>query len=125
MKSYARSERVSRHIRNTLAALLRKKIRDPRLRAVTITGVDLSPDLRLAKVYFSAPGDEQTVAAAEAGFRQAHAFIKRQLAANLGLRYMPEIRFCYDRSLDYGARIDNILKSLGGENEAADIPSDE
>ena len=125
MKTYARSARVSRHIRNTLAELLRKKIRDPRLRAVAITGVDLSPDLRLAKIYFSAPGNEEAVAAAEAGFQKAHAFIKRQLAANLGLRYMPEIRFCYDRSLDYGARIDNILKTLGGEKEASHIPTDE
>jgi ribosome-binding factor A len=65
------------------------------------------------------------VAAAEDGFQKAHAFIKRHLAANLGLRYMPEIRFLYDSSLDYGARIDKILKTLGGDDEASHIPSDE
>ncbi len=125
MKTYARSARVSRHIRNTLAALLTKKIRDPRLRSVTITEVDVSPDLRLAKVYFSTAGDEQAVADAEAGFQKAKAFIKRHLAGSLGLRYMPEIRFYYDTSLDYGARIENILKTLGGENEEPHIPSGE
>jgi ribosome-binding factor A len=125
MKTYARSERVSRHIRNTLAELLNKKISDPRLRAVTITGVDLSSDLRRAKIYFSTAGDERAVADADAGFRKARAYIKRHLAGRLGLRYMPEIRFYYDTSLDYGARIDNLLKSLGGENEEPRIPSDD
>ena len=125
MKTYARSARVSRHIRNTLAALLTKKIRDPRLRSVTVTEVDVSPDLRLAKVYFSTAGDEKAVADAEAGFQKAKSFIKRHLAGSLGLRYMPEIRFYYDTSLDYGARIDNILKTLGGENEEPHIPSGE
>ena len=125
MKTYARSARVSRHIRNTLAELLAKKIRDPRLRTVTITGVDLSPDLRLAKVYFSTTGDERDVADAEAGFQKAKSFIKRHLAGSLELRYMPDIRFYYDTSLDYGARIENILKTLGGENEEPHIPSDE
>jgi ribosome-binding factor A len=125
MKTYARSARVSRHIRNTLAELLNKKIRDPRLRAVTITGVDLSPDLRLAKVYFSTAGDERAVADAEAGFQKARSFIKRHLAGNLGLRYMPDIRFYYDTSLEYGARIENILKTLGGENEEPHSPSGE
>ncbi len=125
MKTYARSERVSRHIRNHLAELLRKKIRDPRLRAVTITEVDLSPDLRLAKIYFNTAGDQQAVREAEAGFAKARAFIKRHLAANLGLRYMPDLRFYHDASLEYGTRIDNILKTLGGENEEPHIPSGE
>jgi ribosome-binding factor A len=125
MKTYARSARVSRHIRNTLAELLNKKIRDPRLRTVTITGVDLSPDLRLAKIYFSTPGDEQAVARAEDGFEKARSFIKRHLAGSLGLRYMPDLRFYYDTSLAYGARIDNLLKTLGGENEEPHIPSGE
>jgi ribosome-binding factor A len=125
MKTYARSARVGRHIRNHLAELLRKKIRDPRLRAVTITEVDLSPDLRLAKIYFSAAGDKQAVAKAEAGFAQARAFIKRHLAANLGLRYMPDLRFYHDTSLEYGARIENLLKNLGGENEDPHFPTGE
>ncbi len=125
MKTYARSARVSRHIRNTLAELLSKKIRDPRLRAVTITDVDLSPDLRMARIYFSTAGDKQAVADAEAGFRKAHAYIKRQMAANLGLRYMPELRFFHDASLAYGARIENLLKTLGGENEEPHSPSGE
>ncbi len=125
MKTYPRAERVSRHIRNNLAELLNKKIRDPRLRTVTITGVDMSPDLRLAKIYFSTAGDKKAVSDAEAGFANARSFIKRHLAGSLGLRYMPDIRFYYDTSLDYGARIDNILNTLGGKNEEPHIPSGE
>ena len=49
----SRSERVSRHIRNTLAEILRRHVKDPRLRLVTITSVDVSPDLRQAKIYFA------------------------------------------------------------------------
>ena len=125
MKTYARSERVSRHIHNTLAELLNKKIRDPRLKNVTIMGVDLSPDLRLAKVYFSTVGGERAVADADAGFQKAKSFIKRNLAARLGLRYMPDIRFYYDESLDQAARIDTILRTLGGENAEPHSPSEE
>ncbi len=125
MKTYARSERVSRHIHNTLAELLNKKIRDPRLKNVTIMGVDLSPDLRLAKVYFSTSGGERAVADADAGFQKARSFIKRNLAGSLGLRYMPDIRFYYDASLDQAARIDSILNTLGGKNAAPHNPSEE
>ncbi|MBL0713373.1 MAG: 30S ribosome-binding factor RbfA [Desulfosarcina sp.] len=125
MKTFARSVRVSRHIHNTLAELLNKKIRDPRLRTVTITEVDLSPDLRLAKIYFSTSGGDRAVADAVAGFQKARSFIKRNLAGCLGLRYMPEIRFYHDDSLEYGARIDTILKTIGDKNEKPHNPSEE
>jgi ribosome-binding factor A len=111
MSAFCRAERVSHHIRNTLATVLQRQIRDPRLKRATITGVDLSADLRQAKVYFSTTGSPAEIEAVKAGFQKAKPFIKRLLAARLGLRYMPDIRFFYDEALDRGERIEELLRA--------------
>ncbi len=116
MKPFARADRVSGQIRKTLSDLLRKDINDPRLDKATITGVKMSQDLRLAHIYFSVSGASsdmgQLTEDAEKGFKSAFGYIKRTLAGRLGLRYMPDLRFHYDRSFDYGARIDSVLKNI-------------
>ncbi len=83
----------------------------------TITGVKLSNDLRTAYVYFSVIGGEERRQQVLDGFHSSLGFIKRQLADRLGLRYMPEIRFFYDPSLDYGAKIDQVIKELAVSTE--------
>lgn len=112
MKSYPRSERIEGHIQKIMAELLVKDISDPRLFLVAITGVKLTPDMKLATVFFSVTGDEEREKQALAGFKSAHGFIKRSLAQGLGLKYMPEIRFEVDKSIKYGAKIDSILKTI-------------
>ena len=124
MSAITRSARVSRHIRNTLATVLQKQIQDPRLQRATITGVDLSPDLRQAKIYFSTTGDPTEIDKVNAGFQKAKPFIKRILAARLGLRYMPDIRFCYDEAIDQGERIEALLRAVCGENGDTHSPSE-
>jgi len=99
-------------IQRMLSGLLAKEIRDPRLEMTVITSVDMSDDLRNARIYFIPSGGRQNRAAAEKGFNAARGYIKRTLARQLGLRYMPEIEFCFDESFDYGSRIDEILKSI-------------
>jgi len=120
MKSFARADRVSSQIQKTLSYLLKKEIKDPRLDQATITGVKMSPDLKLAHIYFSVSGAsserERLTENAEKAFKNALGFIKRALAGRLGLRYMPDLRFHYDRSFDYAARIDSVLKKLKTEN---------
>ena len=113
MTSYKRAERVGSHIRSTLADILRRHVKDPRLKMVTITSVDVSPDLRLAKIYFVTAGDAHKIKRVEEGFQKARPYIKRLLGKALGLRYMPEIRFHYDDSLDYGARMEALFRSIG------------
>jgi len=113
MTRFARSERVGRHIRNTLADILRRDVKDPRLKLVTITDVDVSPDLRLAKIYFATSGDAEKIKRVQNGFDRARPFIKKRLGQELRLRYMPEIRFYYDDSLDYGARMEALFRSIG------------
>jgi len=117
MKPFARSDRVSGQIQRALSDLLRKNIKAPRLEKVIITGEKMSKDLRLARIYFtlsdhvlSDPPEPQKEAAE--GLKSALGFIKRTLAQQLGLRYMPDLRFYYDESFDYGEKIETLLKTL-------------
>jgi ribosome-binding factor A len=116
MSGFARSQRVGGLIQELLSELLRKDISDPRLHLTTITHVQVTKDLRIARVYFATAGGARTSAAAAQGFQSAAGFIKRQLGRQLELRYMPEIEFFYDKSFDYGAHIDKLLKSVKTEN---------
>lgn len=103
-------------IRDILADILRKHIKDPRLEMATVTGVKMSNDLKVAKIYFSISGGKDRVDGAKKGFESAAGFIKRSLAGQLELRYMPELRFSYDESIDYGAHINKLLKSVSTQN---------
>jgi ribosome-binding factor A len=116
MTSLARAERVGGLIQQILSELLRRDISDPRLALTTITGVKLTKDLRLARVYFATAGGKSTSDAAGEGFASAVGFIKRHLARQLGLRFMPALEFFYDESFDRSAHIDQLLKSLPKEH---------
>ena len=116
MIPYSRADRVSGLIQEVLSNLLKKDIHDPRLKMVTITNVKMSRDLKLARIYFSIYGDSSKVEAAAKGFESARGFIKLSLARRLGLRYMPDLKFFYDESFEYGTHIDELLKRLTTEN---------
>ena len=125
MKSFSRSERVSGLIRKALSEFLQKNVSDPRLERATITGVKMSRDLKIAKIYFTTYGGKAGSEEIEAGFMSARGYVKRHLAGKLGLRYMPEFQFFYDESLDYGEKIDNLIKSVQKKNEKAHKPIEE
>ena len=112
MTSFSRAERVSGLIQETLSDLLNKRIHDPRLHMATITQVKMSADLKIARVYFAIYGDDKKSEAAAKGFESAYGFIKRSLAGKLGLRYMPDLKFFYDDSLDYGSHIEQLLEKI-------------
>lgn len=110
-RPFTRAERVASLIQKNLSDILRKGIKDPRLEMAVITGVKMSPDLKSARVYFSTSGKKSKEEASE-GFKSALGYIKRTLARELELRYMPELQFFYDESFEYGSHIDEILKSV-------------
>lgn len=112
MKPFARSERICMKIQDSLSELLNKKINDPRLEMVTVTGVKMSKDLRDAYIYFTVASGDKAQKDALHGFESASGFIRSSLAKKLGLRYMPKLRFLHDNSFDYGSHIDSLLKSL-------------
>ncbi|MDM8543174.1 30S ribosome-binding factor RbfA [Desulfococcaceae bacterium HSG7] len=121
MKPFARSERVGGQIQKMLSELLHKSIHDPRLEMTTITGVRMTRDLKIAKIYFTSPGGASNVKRVSDGFKSSRGYIKRMLASRLGLRYMPDLQFYYDESFDYGAKIDKLLQSVKTESH---IPAD-
>ncbi len=84
---------------------------------VTITGVEMSRDLKNARIYFSTAGTGKDRSAALEGFTSAGGYIKRTLAEKLELRYMPGLRFQYDESIEYGSRIEKLLKSINEADE--------
>ena len=116
MKPFARSDRVCGQIHKVLSDVLLKRIKDPRLKSATITDVKMSRDLRIARIYFTTTGNKKSVEEAIEGFKSAIGYVKRTLAGQLGLRYMPELRFFYDESFDYGSHIDKILKDVKADD---------
>jgi len=117
IKPFSRSERVGGVIQKVLSDLLHKGISDPRLENATITGVKMGPDLKTAYIYYSSYLGEKESEAITKGFQSAKGYVKRQLAGKLGLRYMPELKFVYDTSFDYGMKIEKLLKSVVPKNE--------
>ena len=120
MKTYPRASRIGKKIQRGVSAYLTSGLRDPRIRMVTITGVSMSSDLRVARIYYSVNGGVRERNDARAGFKSAAGNIKRTLAAELNMKYMPDLRFTYDGSLDYGTRIDQLLEDIKAENVSKD-----
>ncbi|MFO8048587.1 MAG: 30S ribosome-binding factor RbfA [Desulfosudaceae bacterium] len=112
MKSYPRAERIGKKIQRRISEFLQQELRDPRISGVTVTGVDVSPDLGNAHIYYTVTGGKKEHREAAAGLKSASGFIKRSLAGRLDLKYMPAIHFYYDESIDYGERIDRLLKEI-------------
>lgn len=122
MKPYTRSERVAGQIKKTLSDILARKVKDPRLYMITITSVKMSADLKSARIYFAPSGPQGDKDRAAEGLKSALGFVKRTLARELGLRYMPEIQFFYDDSFDYAGRIDRVLETIDQPIDQEDGP---
>ena len=119
MKPFSRSQRVAGQIQKALSDLLHRGINDPRLENVTITGVKMARDLKTAYIYYNSYQGKLNRQDVAAGFNSAKGFTKRNLAAKLGLRYMPEFKYIYDTSFDYGMKIEKLLQSLDVKDETA------
>jgi len=107
-----RSVRVGDVILKEVAFLLLEKVRDPRVQGVTLTGVRLSDDLKLARIFYSVLGDEAIVEKAQSGLDSATGFVKREIGRRAGLRYIPEIKFVYDPSLKTGEHMERVFEKI-------------
>ncbi len=110
--SSQRSHRVGEQIQKEISALLIKGLKDPRIGFVTITGVEMTPDLHLARIFFTVMGDEKARHESEAGLKNSIPFIRRELGKTLRMRYTPDLLFQYDTSIEYGNRIDSLLREV-------------
>jgi ribosome-binding factor A len=109
---YKRATRIGRVVKEEISEILGKRVKDPRIKLVTITDVSVTDDLRLARIYFSCMAGQQQRDEVQKGLNSASRFIRRELGKRLELRYIPDIVFEYDSSLEYGSRIDSILRTI-------------
>ena len=108
-KNPSRSERIGEQIQKDLAALIRTEVKDPRVGMVTLTGVEVSIDYRHAKVFFTALGEQDAAERAGQGLERAKGFLRKQLAAGLNLRIVPELHFVHDQSVVRGIELSRLI----------------
>ena len=109
-REFTRYQRLGNQVLRTLADLLRLEVKDPRVRGVALTAVDLSRDLSVARVYFSLlDPDEDPVAALE-GLQRATGFLRGRLGKALKIRHVPELRFAHDDSAEEGLRLSALIE---------------
>ena len=115
-----RSEKLAETIHETISSILSRGLNDPRIGFVTIIAVEVIDDLSLARIFFTAIGDEESRKRSEAGLNSAKGFIRKELGRVLTIRHIPELIFKYDHSQEYGNRIDSILREIAGEHDGDD-----
>jgi ribosome-binding factor A len=111
-RKYPRKLRVNEVVRETLADRL-ERMEDPRLELVTITGVDVSPDLRNANVFYSALGDHDPEIAE--GLQAAAHHLQAALGREVRLKYVPKLHFREDPAIEAGQRVEAILRDLDSQ----------
>ncbi|HEX8961307.1 MAG TPA: ribosome-binding factor A [Geobacteraceae bacterium] len=114
---YKRSEKVAEAIHEMVSELLIKGLKDPRIGFVTITGVKVTDDLHLATIYFTVIGSDAEKKGTEEGLNSARGYIRKELGKNLRMRYVPDIVFRYDESVEYGSRIESLLKEIATKED--------
>jgi ribosome-binding factor A len=114
-----RQEKLGELIAAELSELLRNRVKDPRVGFASITRVEVSGDLRHAKVFVSVMGTPEEQAATMKGLRNATGYLRHELAERIVLRYMPEINFRLDTSIEEGARILELIRQVEEEDERA------
>lgn len=112
-----RVERVGEAVRDAIAEMLTREIKDPRIGMVTLIAVDVSPDLRQARIHFSCMGDEEARRRSLAGLQSAAGFMKGQLARRLRLRYAPDLTFVPDITVERADRLSSLLKQVVPDDE--------
>jgi len=120
MTTFKRADRVADLLKIEISDILLKQIRDPRIHTVTITGVKVTDDLRLAKIYFVEMAQDTIHAETLAGLEKATGFLKRELGKRLQLRFIPDLLFRVDESFAYGSRIERLLAEIKGHGTADD-----
>jgi len=117
MTTFKRAQRVAERIMMEVADILFREVGDPRMRQLTVTGVRVTDDLRLATVYFVELGQDSCRPETQQALQKANGFLRRELGKRLTLRYVPEIVFSFDPSFAYGSRIERIFAQIHAEEE--------
>ena len=117
-KEYSRSQRVVEQIRRELAELIRLEVKDPRVGFITLTDVEITPDYAHAKEYFTNMTGEDDVPEILQGLRRASGFLRRELGRRIRIHTIPELHFHYDRSVEEGSRLSQLIDAVVKDDEA-------
>lgn len=115
MAQGSRPDRVGDQIRQELAQLIAREVHDPGIGFLTITRVKVTPDLQLARVFYTTIGDDKARKETERALNRALPFLRRQIGSRLRLRSVPELTFMYDRSIEQQDRIEQIIQDIQAE----------
>lgn len=118
MLPYKRSQRVSDLVREEIADIVIYRLKDPRIGFITITGVDVTDDIKIARVYVSVLKDEDKKNTLDI-LNIAKSFIRSELSKRLRMKSIPGIEFRLDTSIEYGDKIDKLLKKIEEESESS------
>jgi ribosome-binding factor A len=121
MSQGSRPDRVADQIRSELAMLLVREVHDPGIGFVTLTRVQLSPDLQQARIRYTSLGDDKARTATAKALERATPFLRRQIGSRLRLKRVPELKFDYDESIAGQDRIEQLLSDIR-RDEAAQRP---
>ncbi len=114
----SRMERINQQVKREIGKIIQQELSDPRLEFVSITNVDVSKDLRNARVYFSVLGDERQKENAEKGLNGAGGTVRGFLSKKLNMRNTPELKFYYDKSIEHTSFVEETLKEINDEHKS-------
>jgi len=129
-KNSIKNTRINGEVQKVLSSLISREIKDPRINPMTsVVSVEVSPDLKTAKVYISVLGDDASKESTRKGLKSAASFMRGQLAKTLNLRNTPELTFIIDSSIEYGVHMSHLInevnKTLSHREEEADSYEEE
>ena len=116
MLPYKRSQRVGDLLREEIADIVVHRLKDPRIGFITITGVDVTDDIKLARVYVSIFKEEEKKPTLKI-LNAAKSFIRTELSKRLRMKFIPSIEFKLDISIEYGDRIEKLLREIKGKED--------
>lgn len=118
-----RAEKLREFLKEEVSQIIQRELKDPRIGFVSITDVEVSVDLRHARIFVSVLGDDTAKAKSMEGLRSAQRYIRGELGKRMQMRYTPEVTFRLDESIERGTRIVSLLREVGEGDRRVDPAS--
>ncbi|MGD9898422.1 MAG: 30S ribosome-binding factor RbfA [Calditrichaceae bacterium] len=118
MAQQRRQDRYSGALKKALGSIIDLKVKDPEKGMITLTNVKISPDLKIASVYYTVLGDDEQKEKTARALKRSASFIRNELRPIITARWLPELRFFYDESIEYAARINSLLKKIENDSDS-------
>jgi ribosome-binding factor A len=124
-KNSIKNTRINGEVQKVLSTLIGREIKDPRINPMTsVVAVEVSPDLKTAKVYISVLGDKESKASTLLGLKSASSFMRGQLARTINLRNTPELTFVIDNTIEYGVHMSNLIDEVNKKSVEHNMDND-